>query len=363
LIFILLSITIAIYCLVQLIIGFGWFRYEVKESADAPREEQFISVIIAAHNEANNLKRFLPALLNQKYQNYEVILVLDRTEDEGETWLQTLSDTKLRLVKIDKTPPGWASKKWAVSQGIAAARYELLVFTDADCLVGEEWLQFVNRAFQKDREVVLGLGPYFREKGLLNAFIRYETFYTAFQFVGLTGIGMPYMGLGRNMAYRKSFYIDNGGFEAFKFSLSGDDDLMVNAYASADKTGVMLEKGSRVFSEPKKIFGAWIRQKWRHISASNEYSLRSKLILGIFHTSHLLFYLLTLAGWVWSKSPVLVTFLFFGKTIFSWAYFRIIRKKYQIDDFNYPWPVLDLLYFIYNLSIVPIGLIRKPTWI
>ncbi|MCB0846900.1 MAG: glycosyltransferase [Bacteroidetes bacterium] len=360
---ILISTTGSIYCLLQLVIFTGWMKHSDSEDKEEDSAEKFLSVIIAAHNEIKNLKRFLPHLLTQNYKNYEIILVLDRCEDENETWLQQQNDSRIRLVVIEQTPEGWAPKKWAVSQGIHAAHSELLVFTDADCQVGKNWLKTINKAFSEEKSLILGLSPYFQETGLLNAFIQYETFYTAFQFVGLTELGLPYMGLGRNMAYRKSFFLENNGFKAFKTSLSGDDDLMVNAYADPRKTGIVLERENWVFSEPKKIFRDWIRQKWRHVSASGHYTFRSKLILGIFHASHLLFYLLTLTGWIWSNSPEWIVFLYIGKTLLSWGLFQIIVRKYQLGDFNYPWPFLDFLFFLYNLSIVPIGLIRKPTWI
>ena len=319
--------------------------------------------MIAAHNELENHKRFLLSVLNQDYPEFEVILILDRCTDGSREWLNSLAQSHLVIEEIKTTPDGWSPKKWAIQRGIQRAKYDHLAFTDADCEVNQNWLQEVNGSFGEQKEVILGLGPYFREKGLLNAFIQYETLYTAFQFVGFARLGLPYMGLGRNLAYRKSFFLDNGGFKGVENSLSGDDDLLINAYAKPRQTTVLISPESRVFSIPKKIFRDYIRQKWRHVSASGHYSFLSKLILGIFHTSHLLFYLLTLIGIVWGGTTKPFIFLYIGKTIFSWSLFMLLQKKHEMGKLAYPWPVLDFLYFIYNLSVVPIGLIRKPTWI
>lgn len=323
------------------------------------------SVIIAARNEAKNLHRFLPFLLTQKYANYEVVVVLDKCTDESAQILQHFQQeyTHLRYFEIESTEEGWASKKFALSEGIHAAQNEYLAFTDADCEVGLEWLSEMAKHFEgEETQLVLGMGMYFEYSSFLNKFIRFETFYTAFQYIGWANVGVPYMGVGRNLGYRKSFFLQNQGFSAFKAQLSGDDDLFVNAYATTQNTRIMTSAKSVSFSEPKHTFSEWLKQKFRHVSASSQYSLLTQLVLAAFHFAHIATYFF---GFICLFSP------FYGKIIglgllfrlfLGWLIFLFINFRIKEKNLLYLYPVLDLFYFFYNSIIVPLGLIRKPQW-
>ncbi|MEM7509525.1 MAG: glycosyltransferase, partial [Bacteroidota bacterium] len=251
-----------------------------------------ISVIVAARNEALNLPGLLHDLLEQNYASYEIILLLDRCTDDSLTIAQRFQgkDPRLRIIPITEVPDGWSPKKWVITQGIEQAQNDLLAFTDADCRMGKNWLTEICKHADK-HELVLGLGLYEKEPGLLNSLIQYETLYTAFQYIGAASLGFPYMAVGRNLAYRKSFFHDNEGFKGVEHKLSGDDDLLVNAYAQKATTSCMLRPESHTISVPKKSFSSWYQQKLRHVSASPSYSLSSKLLLAVFHMSQMWFYM------------------------------------------------------------------------
>ncbi len=338
-----------------------WFR---AKSTTSKTKHLPISVIVAAHNEHKNLKALLPHLLNQQYSSYELIIVLDRCSDNSKDLLKNWQKKypHLKMLEIEQTPKGWASKKWAITQGIALARYPHLAFTDADCHVKPHWLQHINNTFSKDTSVILGIGLYQRQAGLLNLLIRFETFYTAFQYIGMAAQGFPYMGVGRNLAYTKDFFYSHEGLTAFKGRLSGDDDLLVNAYAKAKKTKVMIAAGSHTFSEPEQSWRRWFRQKFRHLSASPAYSIHSKALLGIFHLAHLCFYAGLLVSLGFGLTNSLFFSLYMSRVIISWLLFVSVNQTIREKKLLYAYPVLDLLYFIYNLIVVPIGLTKKPEW-
>ncbi|RMG25433.1 MAG: glycosyltransferase [Bacteroidetes bacterium] len=361
LIFIALCVSAGIYVLFQLWLAVGWWKPDTSPAAD---DAAGISVIVAAHNETENLRRFLPSLLKQSHPNYEVWVVLDRCTDGSRQVLEALKPTypHLHWKELHATPPGWAPKKWAIHSGVAAARHELLAFTDADCQAESNWLKQVAAHFGPHTEVVLGLGLYFRQPGLLNLFIRFETFYTAFQYVGMARMGLPYMGVGRNLAYRRSFYVRHGGLQAFRGRLSGDDDLLVNAYAKARTTRVMRNPASFTFSLPKQSWKAWLSQKWRHLSASPAYSPQSKWLLATFHLAHACFYtgILVSLGLGLTMFPLFSLYLL--RIMISWGIFISINQSIREKNLLYAYPFLDLLYFIYNLFVVPVGLIKQPEW-
>jgi cellulose synthase/poly-beta-1,6-N-acetylglucosamine synthase-like glycosyltransferase len=350
-----------IYLLMQTGLVWGWKRIPTKARG---RTLPPISVVIAAYNEAENLRRYLPTILNQAYPAFEVVLVLDRCTDGSRAVAEALAQPNLRLVEVASLPDGWAGKKYALQQGISAARYEHLAFTDADCEGGPAWLGEIAAHFYPGKKWVLGLGLYRQRPGWLNRFVRYETFYAAFQYIGFARWGMPYMGVGRNLAYRKSSFQRVQGFEAIRGRLSGDDDLLVNAHAQGRETAVMVSPDSRTYSQAKPTFRAWLRQKFRHVSAATAYSYHSLLLLGLFHLCHLGFYLSSILLPLINLStvgPVLA--LYIGKTTLSWLLMRSVAKIWQEDVGLRYFPVLDFLFFLYNFLVVPIGLIRKPAWI
>lgn len=330
-----------------------------------PKEERPFSVIIAARNEYENLQKYLPRILHQKYLDFEVIVVLDRNTDDSETILQAFQRDFLFLkyLKIDALPEKWVGKKYALAQGIAAAKNEYLAFTDADCLVGENWLQTINQHFGVETAVVLGLSPYFEENSFLNRWIRFETYYTAFQMVGFAAWGFPYMGLGRNISYKKSFFLQNSGFDAFKSRLSGDDDLLINAFAQAKYTQVMISQESQTFSPAKMTWKAWLRQKFRHVSASTAYTIQSKLLLAAFHFAHIgMYFFLFVAIWGGYATFSQGILLYLSGILPKWVIFVNTKRHISVPHLAYLYPLWDLMMAIYLALIVPIGMLRKPTW-
>jgi biofilm PGA synthesis N-glycosyltransferase PgaC len=362
-IFLLLILSGSLYLLILSGLVFAWCR--VSYRSKRPEKHPSFSVIIPTHNEAENLRLHLSSWLEQTYQDYELIIVLDRCEDGSEAILQeaSLAHSRLRYLLIRETPKAWAAKKWAVQQGIEAATYEHLVFTDADCEATPDWLKSIAEKWGQEDELVLGTSPYRSYPGLLNALIQFETSYTALQYIGFAWWGLPYMGVGRNMAYTKDFFQKAGGFTKISHRMSGDDDLLVNRHAKASRTALLIGGGSHTLSEPKHRWGDWLRQKFRHVSASPAYTLRSKMLLGSLHFSHLGFFLLVF--WIFFSGTAnhWVLGVIFMRIIGGWLLWGIISTSLVNQAWLLLYPLLDFLFFLYNLIAVPIGLLKQPKWI
>ncbi len=327
-------------------------------------EQRPISVIVAARNEFENLGKFLEPVLNQVYREYEVIVVIDRCDDQSPDLLATKKRIypHLRTIEITSLPEGWTGKKYAIHCGVEAARFEYLAFTDADCEVGPGWLKEINKAFGKDSDVVLGISPYRRQKGGLNLFVRFETLVTAVRYISAAGWGFPFMAVGRNLAYRKSFYRESGGMEVVKDRVSGDDDLIVNRGGKGKKVSVMLNTDSFVYSEPPADFASWIRQKLRHLHAGRDYRPGTKALLGLLHFFHAIFYL-SLAIVLWNHPAWQIA----GGIYLVWLMMAITvhvpnARKWNSTDLIFLYPVLDLVYMLYISIAGPAGLILKPKW-
>ncbi|GAB4428821.1 MAG: glycosyltransferase [Bacteroidia bacterium] len=348
------------YLLMQGYIWRGWLRIGPQAAAAGPP----LSVLVAAHDEADRLRRNLPSLLAQAYPVYEVLVVLDRCQDDSHAVVAAIGRTHphLRYLEIGATPPGWSPKKWAIEQGIAAARYEHLVFTDADCTAGPDWLAAVGGRYAQGAELVLGIGRYARRAGLLNALIQWETFYAAFQYIGLAMQGRPYMAVGRNLAYTRAFFRRHGGLAAFRGSLSGDDDLLVNAYGRHARLAVVTDRAAQTCSEVHSRWRDWWRQKTRHVSAARHYDRQSRWVLTLFHGLHALHYLCLIGSALQLSTAAVALPLYVSRLVLSgWVFSRVFCQIGPPVPILW-YPVLDLFFFLYNFSVVPTGLMKAPTW-
>lgn len=253
-----------------------------------------VSVIICARNEAENLKKNLPAILTQDYKKFEVVVVDDCSTDDTELVLNVLMKKykRLRTTKIIPDKKFTHGKKLAITVGIKAAQYEWLVFTDADCIpVSDQWLNRIQENFSDQTEIVLGYGAYHTYDGWLNKYIRYDTVTIAIQYLSYALKGTPYMGVGRNLAYKKSLFFKNKGFASHYNILSGDDDLFVNEVANKKNTSIEFHPESFTVSEPKFKWKQWIIQKRRHFITANRYKAKHIFMLGAEPLTRALFYL------------------------------------------------------------------------
>jgi glycosyltransferase involved in cell wall biosynthesis len=326
-----------------------------------------LSVIVSARNEAENLPRLLACLSNQDYPEYEIIIVNDRSEDEsGDLLAQAvLNDSRIRIITIRETPTGWSPKKWAIHQAVRASKYEYLVLTDADCTMGNQWLWYISRPFLAGKNLILGIGLYEKENTFLNGLIQYETRQTAFLYCSRALQGRAYMGVGRNLAYCKSLYYQASGMEAIKGSLSGDDDLLVQNMTAFARTAVVTHRDSLTWSLPKRTWQAWSGQKLRHLSAGKEYPQNSLLLLGMYHHSHLLFYLIWLISFGYAEKNPLQWYSFFifvgligaKNYVIQQITRRWEKRPFSPDDFLY-----DFCYAVYIAILVPLSVLHRPVW-
>ena len=190
-----------------------------------------VSIVVAAWNELENLKELLPLLEAQEYPNFEIVVADDRSQDGTYDYLLFNEGgfKKMSFVRIESLPSHFTAKKFAVTMGIKKATKEIILLTDADCRpISTHWIDSMVTQMTQGKDVVLGFSPYEFEDSRLNSLIRYETFQTAIQYFSFALAKMPYMGIGRNLMYRRELFWVTNGFAKHHGLLGGDDDLFVN---------------------------------------------------------------------------------------------------------------------------------------
>lgn len=283
-----LSTAIQLFYYLYFYLATGIYKHPELQGSDAP-----VSVIICARNEAENLSSFLPSILEQDYPDYEVIVVNDCSEDDSFNILgKYLAEyPHLKVSTVNKDPKFTHSKKFAQFIGIKAAKNDLLLFTDADCQpISDKWLALMTSHFDEKTDFVLGFGGYLKENGLLNRYIRYDSMFIAMQYLGTAIRGIPYMGVGRNLAYRRSLFFRNKGFGSPSHLVSGDDDLFVNKIATKENTSVEFRSEAHTRSVPSSGISEWFKQKKRHLTTARYYKSGNKFLLLAEPASRLLFY-------------------------------------------------------------------------
>ncbi|MEJ7769668.1 MAG: glycosyltransferase [Chitinophagaceae bacterium] len=325
-----------------------------------------VTVVVCARDEAANLAKNLPGVLRQCYPTtHEVIVVNHNSQDESKYLLEELQVAfkHLQIVNLTQEAKGIPGKKYPLSIGIKEARHEIILLTDADCVpVSEFWMQKMQEAYNEGIDIVLGYGAYYKKPGILNKLIRFETFHSALQYLSYALTGTPYMGVGRNLSYKKSIFFKNKGFSAINHVASGDDDLFISMVADRKNTSVMVEKEATTFSEPENTFKGWMRQKARHYTTGKYYKPLHKFLLGTYSLTHFIFYplfILTIVVYDWRISLAVFALRFFVQAL---IYYKAMEKLDEKDLFAWWW-LLDIWMFFYYI-IFANSIWKKPrnTW-
>lgn len=314
-----------------------------------------VSVIICAKNEYLNLEQNLPLFLNQDYPHYEILVINDGSDDESNLLLHGFraSFQHLRVINLQKNINFFQGKKFPLSIGIKEARYDTVLLTDADCQpFGNHWISAMVEGFDSQAEIVLGYGPYQKKRGWLNLLIRYDTFFIALQYLSFALSGNAYMGVGRNMAYRRELFFRNKGFTSHYTIMSGDDDLFINQAATRHNVRIVARHEGHTLSLPKETLGKWFHQKRRHMSTGRHYKPKFKFLLGLFGLSQLAYYpifICILACWQLSTIGLVAAAIFGLRMLSMLIIFYKAGKKLNQSRLSLYSPLLDVVITGLNL--------------
>lgn len=363
-----LLVSCGLFVLIQLMVHFYLILPFLKvKKTDLPTHVSWpaVSIVISIRADFENIQKLLPELMNQNYPNFEIVLIDDASWDETKSFIEE-SVKQFPNVKgvyvTEEMKKQTLGKKLALTLGIKAASHDIIVLTDADCMPASPyWLQrmVVPYIENPSTEIVLGYSPFIRKQTFVNLISQMDNLWTAILYFSYAVRNKAYMGVGRNMSYKKSLFLKVKGFASHLHVLSGDDDLFVRDAATSTNTAICIHPDSFMFTSSKTSFRTWYLQKKRHTFVGKYYKFKDKVKLGFIGLSHALmwvlivFNLFLLNNWFWTLILLLLFWLIKFPLIFM--AFKKLKHKYKIV-----WmPLFDMFYVIYNAMFGLVNLFNK----
>jgi len=323
-----------------------------------------ISVIVCAKNKEKNVVKLIPLLVEQNYPDFEIILIDDASSDSTLDLFEEFEKqySNIKLVKVVNNEAFWGNKKFALTMGIKAATNEHLLFTDADCYpASKDWISSMSAEFTSDKTIVLGYGAHEKiESSFINKIIRFDALLNATQYFSWTKIGHPYMGIGRNLAYKKDeFFKINGYIDHMKIR-AGHDDLFVNQASNGSNTACCFAEESFTYREPKTNYKDWTNLKKRHFATSSFYKPFDRLQLSVFFLSQILFIILPLILLIFQYQLEIVLYLIGFRYLFTWIVLGFSAEKLKEKDVMYWYPIIEIVFVFTQLNIFVSNSLSKP---
>lgn len=346
---------------------FFFIRLALWSHHPVPTKVDPLSIVICAKNEEKRLRDLIPKLMEQDHPQFQIVVVDDSSWDDTLSTLRAyqVRYPNLHVIALDEDIQRMRGKKFALTVGIKGAQYDNVLLTDADCWpTSNSWARRMCAPLMNEgTDIVLGMSPYQKQEGILNYFIRFDAAQIAAQYLSFAMRKVPYMGVGRNLAYRKSIFFENSGFKSHLSLASGDDDLFISEVAKGKNTAIVAHTDAHTETVPKSTWMEWFHQKRRHFTTAPFYKFHVKLLLGLWPLSFMLMWFSAILVAVLHKDFLIAGSLVLLRYIVHLATFRGSFKKTGQTDLTIWTPLLEGALWIISPILWLWNLLAKPrTW-
>lgn len=220
---------------------------------DIPNPTEPVSVIICVQNEADNLKHFIPLILEQNYTEYEVVIVSDSSTDDSDDILEFAKGKyqNLEVRKLIAAGKPAHGKSVVLGVGIKAAKYDKIILTDSNCRPGKNWLKSIAAGLNKS-DIVFGYTKYTATK-----FVRTANFFESLLRLGNALAGKPYISTGENSGFNKELFFSQKGFNSMLRKQDKVEQVFFNSVSDKENTAVVLLPDAINESSLKLSFKDW----------------------------------------------------------------------------------------------------------
>ena len=364
----LLFIMTILYVVLVLYMQKGWEKLPNFQSHAAPMLSK-VSVIIAARNEQDNIGKTLDCIVKQNYPKelLEIIVVDDHSTDLTGSIVESYAEKGVRLITLNEGNKLNSYKKIAINKAIHAATGDVIMTTDADCAMGEDWVLSVVQYMESEHKIMVSSPVcYHHEKSYFERLQTLEFLYLIG--LGAAGIGQnkPTTCNGANLAYKKALFFEMGGFNGIDDLASGDDELFLHKVAEkyANQIGFCKSRHAIVYTDAKENLKSFLNQRKRWASKSTKYKDKKVVFLGVsiwLYNVMLVASLLSLfAGYI--QYIQLISLSFVMKFLVELYFLYPIVSFHKRKELLWNLPVLTLIHSLYLVYIGITGNIGKYDW-
>lgn len=358
---------IAVSFIVQVFYNLKYFLSATKGKKGEGESPDGVSVIVCARNEEANLMELIPIIMEQEFRKFQLIVVNDSSWDDTADILKALqvSYPEMHVIEINEDKQMMQGKKFALTLGIKAAMYDVVLLTDADCRpTSRHWIAEMTKGIGERKEIGLGFSGYKKYPGYLNKLIRFDAFITGLNYLGFAKNGKPYMGVGRNLCYTKTAFFRIGGFRTHYKLASGDDDLFVKEASTSRNTQNVFHYDAQTISEPHKTWAKWSFQKKRHFTTAPLYKAGVKFSLMLWPSTYFVLWLAAIALSIIYPNPGLwgaIGGVIFLRYIVQFVVLNVSCNRLKISkDILWLFPLLEKHLFLVHSMLYLHNLVRKP---
>jgi glycosyltransferase involved in cell wall biosynthesis len=340
----------------------GKFAF-IKQQTITPKKIP-VSVIVCIKNNIEAVQRLIPALAEQQYPDFEIVLVDNASQDETIDILEAFEKQyhNVKLVKVENNEAFWANKKYALTLGIKAASKDYLLFIDVNCMpASNEWIASMASQFTLSKTIILGYSAFAKKKNsFLNKLIRFDGLMAATQYFAWMRAGRPFTGNGRNLAYKKDEFFNRNGYINHIKIRTGEDALFINEAATKKNTAICYTPQSITFRESKKTFKQWVRDKRKRAYAAHFFKSFDKLQLNTFYMLQILFIVLAITLAILQYNWMFLVPVIVVRYIVAWVTLAQSAKRLNEKDAVYWYPVMEIMVIFTQLYAYIANLFSKP---
>lgn len=355
--------SFVVFTVIQIIyyIAFSSFLFTPKNINEEGIEKP-ISVIIFAKNQAKNLEKLLPTIINQDYSKFEIVLINNASIDNTEEVLENFSKNykNIKVLEVENNEAFWANKKYALTLGIKAAKYDHLLFTNADSKpVSKNWISNFNQKFNNHKTIVLGYHKFEKEKSLFNLFIRFENLIQAIKCFGFAHLRNSFMAFDGNFAYHKTEFFKVKGFINHIKIKKGESNLFIKDTSNKENTTICISKNSFTKTKVPKSFSTWFFEKRNNAIIWKKYKPKHQILLALFTISKLFFYVFASILFFFYSYKIMLGFVI-AYFLIQYIVVGIASKKLKEPYLLFFLPFLEIGLLLIQISIFIANLISKP---
>lgn len=312
-----------------------------------------VSVVVYTKNNATQLRNLLPVLLRQNYHQFELMVVNNASTDETKELLKEFAalNSNIRIVDVVNNEAFWGNKKYALTLGIKASKYEYLVFADADHNISSNnWLVQMASHFTLNKTIIIGTSFYSKTKGFFNKFIRFDHTMQQMQSIAWSKVGKPYSLQLHNIAFKKEAFYNVNGFINHVQQRMFTNEYFLNDVGTYKNTTVCEQEETMIEVSPFTNTADFKEFKQQQLALLKSLNSGAAFKIKFFNLCQFLFLATVICSLIlWDYGFIALGMLLL-RYLLLWIIFAKAAKKYHYKDLILLFPVLDLFYIFMQIK-------------